>query len=145
MERFFEKYLYQVSLRKFEAPMDDVPNGAKYRYYSGVAFDERPRVVAVGTGTASTKIAGQEGTRIAGQEGTRIAGQEGTRIAGQEGTRIAGQEGTRLAGGGAGTFFQSMRLFKNVESRWDISGFTKKPDETDHPLSSNAKAGSTNT
>jgi len=150
---FLKKYLYQVSLRKFEAPMDDVPNGAKYRYYSGVAFDERPRVVAVGTGTASTKIAGQEGTRIAGQEGTRIAGQEGTRIAGQEGTRIAGQEGTRiagqegtrLAGGGAGTFFQSMRLFKNVESRWDISGFTKKPDETDHPLSSNAKAGSTNT
>jgi len=133
--------------------LEEVPAGARYRYYSGVAFDELPRAVAVGTGTASTKIAGQEGTRIAGQEGTRIAGQEGTRIAGQEGTRIAGQEGTRiagqegtrLAGGGAGTFFQSMRLFKNVESRWDVSGFTKKPDETDRPLSSNAKAGSTNT
>jgi hypothetical protein len=150
---FLKKYLYHVSLRKFEPPLEDVPAGAKYRYYSGVAFDERPRAVATGNGTASTKIggqegtriAGQEGTRIAGQEGTRIAGQEGTRIAGQEGTRIAGQEGTRLAGGGAGTFFQSMRLFKNVESRWDVSGFTKKPDETDRPLSSNAKAGSTNT
>ena len=158
---FLKKYLYQVSLRKFEAPMEEVPAGAKYRYYSGVAFDELPRVVAAGNGSVSTKIAGQEGTRIAGQEGTRIAGQEGTRIAGQEGTRIAGQEGTRiagqegtriagqegtrLAGGGAGTFFQSMRLFKNVESRWDVSGFTKKPDETDRPLSSNAKAGSTNT
>ena len=158
---FLKKYLYQVSLRKFEAPVQDVPAGARYRYYSGVAFDELPRAAAAGNGTASTKIAGQEGTRIAGQEGTRIAGQEGTRIAGQEGTRIAGQEGTRiagqegtriagqegtrLAGGGAGTFFQSMRLFKNVESRWDVSGFTKKPDETDRPLSSNAKAGSTNT
>jgi hypothetical protein len=166
---FLKKYLYHVSLRKFEAPLEDVPAGAKYRYYSGVMFDESPRAVAAGNGTASTKIAGQEGTRIAGQEGTRIAGQEGTRIAGQEGTRIAGQEGTRiagqegtriagqegtriagqegtrLAGGGAGTFFQSMRLFKNVESRWDVSGFTKKPDETDRPLSSNAKAGSTNT
>jgi len=171
---FLKKYLYHVSLRRFEVPLEDVPAGAKYRYYSGVAFDERPRA---GNGTASTKIAGQEGTRIAGQEGTRIAGQEGTRIAGQEGTRIAGQEGTRiagqegtriagqegtriagqegtriagqegtrLAGGGAGNFFQSMRLFKNVESRWDVSGFTKKPDETDRPLSSNAKAGSTNT
>jgi hypothetical protein len=142
---FLKKYLYHVSLRKFEAPLEDVPAGAKYRYFSGVAFDERPRAAAAINGTASTKIAGQEGTRIAGQEGTRIAGQEGTRIAGQEGTRIAGQEGTRLAGGGPGTFFQSMRLFKNVESRWDVSGFTKKPDETDRPLSSNAKAGSTNT
>jgi Clostripain family len=144
---FLKKYLYHVSLRKFESPLEDVPAGSKYRYYSGVSFDERPRAAAAGSkGSASTKIAGQEGTRIAGQEGTRIAGQEGTRIAGQEGTRIAGQEGTRLTGGsGGGGFFQSLRLFKNVESRWDISGFTKKPDETDRPLSSNAKAGSTTT
>jgi hypothetical protein len=99
-------------------------------------------------GQEGTRIAGQEGTRIAGQEGTRIAGQEGTRIAGQEGTRIAGQEGSKLAGGGAGGFFQSMRLFKNIESRWDISGFTKKIDETeveDRALTSNAKAGSQST
>jgi len=146
---FLKKYLYEVSLRRFEAPLDAVPAGSKYRYYSGVSFDERPRGIAAG-GTANTKIAGQEGTRIAGQEGTRIAGQEGTRIAGQEGTRIAGQEGTRIAGqegtriagGGTGAFFQSMHLFKNVESRWDVSGFTRKPDETDRPLISNAKAGS---
>ena len=76
----------------------------------------------------STKIAGQEGTKIAGQEGTKIAGQEGTKIAGQEGTKIAGQEGTKLAGGGSSRFFESLRLFKNIESRWDISGFTKKTD-----------------
>ena len=80
-------------------------------------------------GQEGTRIAGQEGTRIAGQEGTRIAGQEGTRIAGQEGTRMAGQGRTRLAGGGSNAFFESLQLFKNVESRWDISGFTKKPEE----------------
>jgi hypothetical protein len=156
---FLKKYLYEVSLRRFESPLDAVPAGSKYRYYSGVSFDESPRAVAGGTantkiagqegtriaGQEGTRIAGQEGTRIAGQEGTRIAGQEGTRIAGQEGTRIAGQEGTRIAGGGAGAFFQSMHLFKNVESRWDISGFTRKPDETDRPLISNAKAGSSTT
>jgi cysteine peptidase C11 family protein len=134
---FLRTYLYQVSLRRFEAPLHDAPAGSKYRYYSGVTFDESPRAVMTGgSGIVSTKIAGQEGTRIAGQEGTRIAGQEGT--------RIAGQEGTRLAGGGG--FFQSMHLFKNVESRWDVSGFTRKPDETevaDRPLISNAKAGST--
>jgi len=159
---FLKKYLGDVSRRRVEVPAADVSAGSKYRYYSGVSFDERPRIAASANGDSNTKIAGQEGTRIAGQEGTRIAGQEGTRIAGQEGTRIAGQEGTRiagqegtriagqegsrLAGGGAGGFFQSLRLFKNIESRWDISGFTRKIDETeseDRALTSNAKAGST--
>jgi hypothetical protein len=138
---FLTKYLSDVSRRKFEVPAEDAPAGSRYRYYSGVTFDERPRIAVAGNGALSTKIAGQEGTRIAGQEGTRIAGQEGTRIAGQEGSKIAGQEGSKiagqegskLAGGGGGTsgFFQSLRLFKNVESRWDVSGFTKKIDETD--------------
>ena len=126
---FLKKYLYQVSLRRLTALDDNVPVGAKYRYQSGVPLDERFGVAASATGESETKIAGQEGTRIAGQEGTRIAGQEGTRIAGQEGTRIAGQEGTRLAGGGSSSFFTSLRLFKNIESRWDVSGFTKKPDD----------------
>jgi hypothetical protein len=52
-----------------------------------------------------------------------------TKIAGHEGTKIAGHEGTKLAGGGSSAFFNSLQLFKNIESRWDISGFTKKPDE----------------
>ncbi len=152
---FLRKYLGDVSRRKVEATAADVSAGSKYRYYSGVRFDERPRIAASANGDSNTKIAGQEGTRIAGQEGTRIAGQEGTRIAGQEGSRIAGQEGSRIAGqegsklaggGGASGFFQSLRLFKNLESRWDISGFTRKIDETeveDRALTSNAKAGST--
>ena len=215
---FLKKYLYDVSLRKFEQPDADVPVGSRYKYYSGVKFDERAAAVAAaGNGASKTRIAGQEGTRMAGQEGTRIAGQEGTRIAGQEGTRIAGQEGTRIAGqegtriagqegtriagqegtriagqegtriagqegtriagqegtriagqegtriagqegtriagqegtriagqegsriagqegsrlggGGASGFFNSLKLFKNIESRWNVSGFTKKPDD----------------
>ena len=171
---FLKKYLYEVSLRKLQPTMTEVPIGARYRYPSGVVFDERfgahayaatavagriagqegtriagqegtriagqegtriagqegTRIAGQeGTriaGQEGTRIAGQEGTRIAGQEGTRIAGQEGTRIAGQKGTRIAGQEGTRMAGGGSSQFFDSLKLFKNVESRWDISGFSKK-------------------
>jgi len=73
-----------------------------------------------------SKISGQEGSKIAGQENTKIAGQENTKIAGQEGTRIAGQEGSKLAGGGSKTFFDSLKTFKNVEARWNISGFAKK-------------------
>ena len=182
---FLKKYLYKVTLRKFEEPVEDVPAGARYRYYSGVKFDERFGELLSGNngevdskiagqegtkiagqegtkiagqegtkiagqegtkiagqegtkiagqegtkiaGQEGTKIAGQEGTKIAGQEGTKIAGQEGTKIAGQEGTKIAGQEGTKLAGGGSSGFFNSLRLFKNIESRWDISGFSKKVD-----------------
>jgi hypothetical protein len=78
-------------------------------------------------GQEGSKIAGQEGSKIAGQEGSKIAGQEGSKIAGQEGSKIAGQEGSKLGGGGSSAFFNSLRLFKNVESKWDISGFTKKP------------------
>jgi hypothetical protein len=234
---FLKKYLYEVTLRKFEMPDDDAPVGAKYRYFSGVKFDERyDSVLSGGNGSAhskiagqegtkiagqegtkiagqegtkiagqegtkiagqegtkiagqegtkiagqegtkiagqegtkiagqegtkiagqegtkiagqegtkiagqegtkiagqeGTKIAGQEGTKIAGQEGTKIAGQEGTKIAGQEGTKIAGQEGTRMAGSGGGGFFNSLRLFKNIESRWNISGFTKKFKESSY-------------
>ena len=80
-------------------------------------------------GQEGSKIAGQEGSKIAGQEGSKIAGQEGSKIAGQEGSKIAGQEGSKLAGGGSSAFFNSLRLFKNIESRWDVSGFTKKPGD----------------
>jgi len=85
-------------------------------------------------GQEGSKIAGQEGSKIAGQEGSKIAGQEGSKIAGQEGSKIAGQEGSKLGGGGSSAFFNSLRLFKNIESRWDVSGFTKKPGDmhTDH-------------
>ena len=142
---FLQTYLKKVTLRKCEPTDDNVPVGERHRYPSGVQFDERYDAglylgAAVGAaavkiagqegtriaGQEGTRIAGQEGTRIAGQEGTRIAGQEGTRIAGQEGTRIAGQEGTRIAGGGSSHYFDSLKLFKNIESRWDISGFSKK-------------------
>lgn len=77
-------------------------------------------------GQEGSKIAGQEGSKIAGQEGSKMAGQEGSKLAGQEGSKLAGQEGSKLAGGGSSAFFESLRLFKNIESRWNISGFTKK-------------------
>ncbi len=208
---FLKKYLNEISLRKFEPPVSNIPIGARYRYTSGVPLDERPLRAFIGSnGGARTKIAGQEGSKIAGQEGSKIAGQEGSKIAGQEGSKIAGQEGSKIAGqegskiagqegskiagqegskiagqegskiagqegskiagqegskiagqegskiagqegskiagqegskiagqevsklaggGGPSAFFNSLRLFKNIESRWDVSGFTKKPSD----------------
>jgi hypothetical protein len=59
-----------------------------------------------------------------------MAGQEGTKMAGQEGTKMAGQEGTKMAGGGSiNSFFSDLRGFKNIESRWNISGFSKNPND----------------
>ena len=141
---FLKRYLYEVTLRRVEMPADEVAEGARYRYYSGVRFDDRARSVLTSgngkiagqegskiAGQEGSKIAGQEGSKIAGQEGSKIAGQEGSKIAGQEGSKIAGQEGSKIAGsGGSSAFFNSLRLFKNIESRWDISGFTRKPDES---------------
>jgi len=168
---FLKKFLYEVTYRKSEPTNEDVEEGMRYRYASGVRYDERYDTAlylgaAAGAGSVkiagqentkiagqentkiagqentkiagqentkiagqeNTKIAGQENTKIAGQENTKIAGQENTKIAGQENTKIAGQENTKLAGGGSGSnrFFDSLKLFKNVESRWDVSGFTKK-------------------
>jgi hypothetical protein len=80
-------------------------------------------------GQEGSKLAGQEGSKLAGQEGSKLAGQEGSKLAGQEGSKLADQEGSKLAGGGSNTFFSRLRAFKNIESRWDISGFTKRPDE----------------
>jgi hypothetical protein len=80
-------------------------------------------------GQEGSKMAGQEGSKMAGQEGSKMAGQEGSKMAGQEGSKMAGQEGSKMAGGGSNAFFNSLRLYKNIESRWDISGFTKRPEE----------------
>jgi hypothetical protein len=80
-------------------------------------------------GQEGSKLAGQEGSKLAGQEGSKLAGQEGSKLAGQEGSKLAGQEGSKLGGPGSTAFFDSLRLFKNIETRWNISGFTKRPKE----------------
>ena len=113
-----KKYLNEVALRRFEPTTPQAPVGARYRYLSGVTFADdvaAARAFALGS------------VKIAGQEGSKIAGQEGSKIAGQEGSKLAGQEGSKLASGGSSNFFESIRLFKNIESRWDISGFSKRP------------------
>jgi hypothetical protein len=91
---FLKKYLYQVSLRKAELPSEVGTVESKYRYFSGVKFDEQfDSELYTGIVSGDVKISGQEGSKIAGQEGSKIAGQEGSKIAGQEGSKIAGQEG----------------------------------------------------
>ncbi len=82
-------------------------------------------------GTEGSKIAGTEGSKLAGTEGSKIAGTEGSKLAGTEGSKLSGTEGSKLAGGGSNAFFNSLRLFKNIESHWNVSGFTKKKTDAD--------------
>jgi hypothetical protein len=77
-------------------------------------------------GEQGSKIAGEVGSKIAGEQGSKIAGEQGSKIAGEEGSKLAGEIGSKLAGGGSSAFFNSLRLFKNVERRWNVSGFTKR-------------------
>jgi hypothetical protein len=141
---FLHKYLNEVALRRFEEPVDDVPAGARHKYYSGIklldlseAFAEESfeTVIISDTedskiaGSQGSKIAGSQGSKIAGSQGSKIAGSQGSKIAGSQGSKIAGSQGSKLAGGGSDKFFDTLKLFKNIESRWNVSGFTKKEDE----------------
>lgn len=149
---FLKKYLNEVALRKV-APTTpkDAPAGSKYRYYSGVIFDEE--IIPVAPEDSMTKISGQQGSKISGQQGSKISGQQGSKISGQQGSKISGQQGSKisgqqgsksagqddgkisgqqgskLAGGGTEAFFGSLRMFKNIESRWNISGLSKIPED----------------
>ena len=81
-------------------------------------------------GHEGTKMGGHEGTKMGGHEGTKMGGHEGTKMGGHEGTKMGGHEGTKLAGGGSNAFFDTFKHFKNIETPWNLSGFTKTPKET---------------
>lgn len=157
---FLQKYLYEVALRKFEPPTttpEQTTLGSKFKYFSGVRFDDEIFTEDFETvieneedtklagqqdsklagpqgsklaGQQGSKLAGQQGSKLAGQQGSKLAGQQGSKIAGNEESRLAGQQGSKLAGGSSETFFERLRLFKNIESRWNISGFTKKTEDS---------------
>ena len=179
---FLRKYLGEVSLRKVAEPNAHVRPGEKYRYISGIPFDDGSvnsngsagAVKLAGheasklagheasklagheasklAGHEASKLAGHEASKLAGQEASKLAGHEASKIAGHESSKLAGHEASKLAGheaskiaghessklagheasklaGGGSSFFDDFKLFKNVESRWNISGFTKKEDE----------------
>lgn len=133
---FLKKYLNEVTLRKSEPMTESALAGEKYRYRSGIRFNETPATQTLAASASSeskiagqegSKIAGEQGSKIAGEQGSKIAGEQGSKIAGEQGSKIAGEPGSKLAGGGSNAFFENLRLFKNIESPWDISGFSKRP------------------
>jgi hypothetical protein len=133
------KYRYKSGIKFHESHTDamigDNGEGSKIAGHEGSKLAGHEGSKLAGhegsklAGHEGSKLAGHEGSKLAGHEGSKLAGHEGSKLAGHEGSKLAGHEGSKLAGGGSNAFFENLKLFKNIESRWDISGFTKRAAE----------------
>lgn len=181
---FLKKYLNEVTLRKSAPPTENAAAGARYRYTSGISFNEdsftNAREIDNGklagerdsklagerdsklagerdsklagerdsklagerdsklagerdsklAGERDSKLAGERDSKLAGERDSKLAGERDSKLAGERDSKLAGERNSKMAGGGSNTFFDNLRLFKNIESRWDISGFTKKKSDS---------------
>lgn len=85
-------------------------------------------------GEKDSKLAGEKDSKLAGEKDSKLAGERDSKLAGEKDSKLAGEKDSKLAGGSSGSsaFFDSLRMFKNIESRWNVSGFTKKPADEDN-------------
>ena len=151
---FLEKYLKKVALREFVEPTETT-NG-KHRYYANLPFDRYGPAMSGDegklagdkasklagdktsklagdkasklAGDKTSKLAGDKASKLAGDKTSKLAGDKTSKLAGDRTSKLAGDRTSKMAGGGGGSnqFFDRLQLFKNIESRWNISGFTKK-------------------
>ncbi len=78
-------------------------------------------------GSKDSKLAGSKDSKLAGSKDSKLAGSKDSKLAGSKDSKLAGSKDSKMAGsGGTDQFFDALRLFKNVESPWNISGFTKR-------------------
>lgn len=81
-------------------------------------------------GSKDSKLAGSKDSKLAGSKDSKLAGSKDSKLAGSKDSKLAGSKDSKLAGsGGTDQFFDALRLFKNIESPWNISGFTKRPHD----------------
>ena len=90
----------------------------------------------LGGSGSSTKLGGSGSSTKLGGSGssTKLGGSGSSTKLGGSGssTKLGGSvSSTKLGGLAADSFFTTLRLFKNIESDWNISGFSKRPDDSD--------------
>jgi hypothetical protein len=44
--------------------------------------------------------------------------------------KMGSSQTAKMAGGDVAAFYEKLRMWKNIESQFDISGFTKRPEDT---------------
>ncbi|MGB7202428.1 MAG: clostripain-related cysteine peptidase [Pyrinomonadaceae bacterium] len=83
-------------------------------------------------GEQSSKMPGEQSSKMPGEQSSKMPGQQSSKMPGEQSSKMPGELNSKLAGGGgSNALFSSLRMFKNIESRWNISGFTKKPAESE--------------
>jgi hypothetical protein len=151
---FLKKYLKDVARRRAEQYTTQALPGKKIIKPSWIKFSDQPQATAdlrhstkqaglegskqaglegsKQAGLEGSKQAGLEGSKQAGLEGSKQAGLEGSKQAGLEGSKQAGLEGSKMGGGASNALFANLKLWKNIETRHDVYGFTKHEPESDN-------------
>jgi hypothetical protein len=153
---FLKIYLSEVTFRKCEPLIPDAPPGSKYRYRSGVIFGEESGAVPTGASetpltrmansqtskmansqtsrmanSQTSKMANSQMSRLANSQMGKMANSQTSKMANSQMSRLANSQTSKMGGGGLDAFYEKLKLWKNIESRFDISGFTKRPEETE--------------
>ncbi|MGB7209678.1 MAG: clostripain-related cysteine peptidase [Pyrinomonadaceae bacterium] len=82
-------------------------------------------------GEQSSKMPGEQSSKMPGEQSSKMPGEQSPKMPRREDSKMPGREDSKLGGGGSNALFSSLKHFKNIESRWNISGFTKKPAESE--------------
>ncbi|MFN0139112.1 MAG: clostripain-related cysteine peptidase [Pyrinomonadaceae bacterium] len=83
-------------------------------------------------GESGGKMGGESGGKMGGESGGKMGGESGGKMGGESGGKMGGESGGKMGGGGSSNvLFSSLRLHKNIETKWNISGFTKTPAESE--------------
>ena len=127
---FLKKYLNEVARRESVTPTVNVLPGKKYSSISGIKFSDELDSQTIGAfETLLTKSAGSPVQKSAGSPVQKGAGSPVQKGAGSPVQKSAGSQVSKLGGGGSNAFFDNLVLFKNVESKYNVSGYTRKPDD----------------
>ncbi len=123
---FLKTYLKKVARRKFVPPTTDYVPGTKYRYLSGIRFDDQSASYPMTKSQAASS-----GSVRQGDSGSSVRqGDSGSSVRqGDSGSSVRqGDSGSSVRqGGGSNVFYSNLKRFKNIESEWSISGFSRKP------------------
>ena len=127
---FLKKYLSEVTYRKSEPLTPDAPLGAKYRYRSGVIFDASSEAVPLnGSETSLTRLGASQTSKLGASQTSKLGASQTSKLGASQTSKLGASQTSKLGGGGVDAFYERLKLWKNIESRFDISGFTKRPEE----------------
>ncbi|HEX4949328.1 MAG TPA: clostripain-related cysteine peptidase [Blastocatellia bacterium] len=135
---FLKKYLSDVTYRKAEPLTPDAPLGAKYRYRSGVILDEPSEPMPLSgsetpltkMGTSQTsKMGSSQSSKMGSSQTSKMGSSQTSKMGSSQTSKMGSSQTSKLGGGGVDAFYEKLKLWKNIESRFDISGFTKRPAE----------------